>query len=343
MADAPTAARPRDPVATFDERLSPLLAGLRQRGWLVSATTSLPASAGQAPAEWTREQSPGTRRVALRVADRDIVLELRWIPAGPTEGGPEREASIELAVDAARTLASAVTAEFRLAHIEQLALAHSPLRSVASLLSGLAHDIRSPLTSIVCNVEALEGLAGADREAAEALGDAKLACDRIEELVRSVRLLTDADAGNGRVDVAACVQAAVHLLRLRSSRTGVPIEVTVERGLVAQANPTDLCQALYQLVENALDVSPRGSSVHLRASAGPAGCAIEVDDAGPGFPGIDPEELFRPFRTRKPRALGTNLASARAVARKHGGDLVLRTPSPGSRGACFVLTLLPPS
>lgn len=336
MSDVQATMRPRDPVATFDERLAPLLAGLRQQGWLVSATTSLPASATSGPG---REQAPGTRRAALRVADREVVLELRWIPSGPTEGGREREAAIELAVDAARALAAAVSAESRLAHIEQLALSHSPLRSVATLLSGLAHDIRSPLTSIVCNVEALEGLAGADREAAEALGDAKIACDRIEELVRSVRLLTDADAGSGRVDVAACVQAAVHLLRLRSSRTGVPIEVTVERGLVAQSNPTDLCQAVYQLVENALDASPRGSTVHLRASAGPGGCIIEVDDAGPGFPGIDREELFRPFRTRKPRALGTNLASARAVVRKHGGELVLRDSPPHTRGACFVLTL----
>jgi signal transduction histidine kinase len=332
--------KPRDPVATLDERLAPLLAGLRQQGWLLLATTSLLAS--PAAADASREQGPGMRRVALRVADRDVILELRWIPCGPAEGGREREASIDLAVDAARAIAAAVSAELRLAHIEQLALSHSPLRSVATLLSGLAHDIRSPLTSIVCNVEALEGLAGSDGEAAEALGDAKIACDRIEELIRSVRLLTDADAGNGRVDVAACVQAAVHLLRLRSSRTGVPIEVTVERGLVAQANPTDLCQALYQLVENALDASPRGSSVHLRASAGPAGCIIEVDDAGPGFPGIDREELFRPFRTRKPRALGTNLASARAVARKHGGELVLRETPPAGRGACFVLTLPAP-
>src|SRR5690606_10226066 len=64
------------------------------------------------------------------------------------------------------------------------------------------------------------------------------------------------------------------------------------------------------------------------------GYAITIDDDGPGLPAdVEPEELFRPFVSRRQGGTGLGLVIARGAARALGGDLSLsrRDPGPGAR------------
>jgi signal transduction histidine kinase len=360
-----------DPVVAFESRLLPVLVRLREQPWVHAAMT-----APEPPAAVFRAAGPGELWVPLSVTGRPILLLFRWAP-----GGPEREALISLAADAARAIAAQVNAEqravqastraaraerrwakdhteleaaraenervrgreaevrSRLRHVEELGTGHSPMRAVAGLLAGLAHDIRSPLTSVLCNVQTAEELAGQSAELVPVLADARLGCERIEGIVSSVRLLTDVGPSAGRIDVTECVQAAVRFLRYRASRAAISIEASVEAGLSAQGHPTDACQVLYQVLENAIDASPRGSTVVIRARRCEGSTRIEVRDAGPGVMPADRDHVFTPFRTRKSGALGSSLAAARSLARRHGGELSLGEPAPGTGGAVFELRL----
>ena len=69
------------------------------------------------------------------------------------------------------------------------------------------------------------------------------------------------------------------------------------------------------------------------------GSAVEivVDDHGPGIPLDKAEEVFAPFyrleesRSRETGGIGLGLSIARAIARQHGGDIILSSSNPGLR------------
>jgi signal transduction histidine kinase len=74
--------------------------------------------------------------------------------------------------------------------------------------------------------------------------------------------------------------------------------------------------------------------VELERHAGAA--ALRVVDNGAGVSARMRRKLFEPFQTGKPNGVGIGLALSRKIARAHGGDLVLETPTVG---ASFLLTL----
>jgi signal transduction histidine kinase len=110
-------------------------------------------------------------------------------------------------------------------------------------------------------------------------------------------------------------------------------------GVTIEADRRLLDQALSNLLRNALEVTPAGGRVTLRAAMDPNGqwLHFEIDDDGPGLNGIPPEDLFRPFFTTKDRGTGLGLAQARKITELHGGRLLALAGSRG--GALFRLEL----
>mgnify|MGYP000229738264 CR=1 FL=1 len=74
----------------------------------------------------------------------------------------------------------------------------------------------------------------------------------------------------------------------------------------------------------------------ISATATATQIALRFQDSGPGIAAADHERIFEPFHTTRSNGTGLGLAVARAVARAHGGDLVLEQVE---QGACFVLHL----
>src|SRR5437667_77179 len=72
-------------------------------------------------------------------------------------------------------------------------------------------------------------------------------------------------------------------------------------------------QALVNLVMNAIDSAPAGSTVILRSLNGPAGVSLEVENHGPAIPEPTRSKMFEPFFTTKPRGSGLGLAIARNI------------------------------
>ena len=90
------------------------------------------------------------------------------------------------------------------------------------------------------------------------------------------------------------------------------------------------------LIENAVRYAG-GADVRLVTDE--KGVTIFVEDEGPGIPFGDLEEVFTPFfrleesRSRETGGIGLGLSIARAIARQHGGDIVLTQRDPGLRAA----------
>jgi signal transduction histidine kinase len=103
------------------------------------------------------------------------------------------------------------------------------------------------------------------------------------------------------------------------------------------ARQAQIKQALANILRNAIEVSPPGGEVVLRAGARDGWAEVAVTDQGPGVPDADRDAVFTPFFTTKEHGTGLGLAIAREFTEAHGGRLVVdgdRRP-----GATFVLSL----
>lgn len=122
-------------------------------------------------------------------------------------------------------------------------------------------------------------------------------------------------------------------IRLEKSITGNNGEVECDRNRV--------CQALSNLVDNALKFTPESGEIRLAAEFDENEIHISVTDSGPGIPANQLPHLFDRFwhtdNTRR-RGVGLGLTIAKGIAEAHGGRIEVANQQPGS-GARFTLTV----
>jgi signal transduction histidine kinase len=216
----------------------------------------------------------------------------------------------------------------------------------AALTATLAHDLRSPLTTVQLVLESVRAEAdgGGELPAAErgALLDTAL-----RQLARVSRLsagLLDAERVDSRGDlrldlVEVSVQLAVDEVIAQINSPEVRAEV--EPGLVLTVDPERFEQMLINLTANALQ---HGSPpVVIRCGTVPEGVRIEVRDHGPGVPPGDHEHLFSPFHgANRADSTGLGLWIVDRLARAHGGQVRHEPADPGAK-LVLMLPRCPPS
>ena len=111
-----------------------------------------------------------------------------------------------------------------------------------------------------------------------------------------------------------------------------------EDELEIEGNEAQLAQALLHVLTNALQASGTGDTVTLELKREDGNAVALVTDSGAGVADGQAEQIFELFETTRldRQGSGVGLAAARAIARRHGGELELR---PAASGSVFALRL----
>jgi signal transduction histidine kinase len=232
------------------------------------------------------------------------------------------------------------------------------LRSLGTLASGLAHELRNPLGIMRLSAEELADELRRGRLAKpETL--APVAEEILEEIDRLARLISDILAfARGGEEVGAegsCDPAEVAGSCVRWLSKSTPSTWRVEsnhadpawQGLEAGIAADALRQVLLNLLRNAAEAMESGKSgrppaieLRLRESQDGSGMLeILVSDAGPGVPRMAAAAIFEPFYSDKEQGTGLGLAISRKLLTSAGGDLKLMPGAGKLGGATFAIRL----
>ena len=201
----------------------------------------------------------------------------------------------------------------------------------ARLLAALAHDLRTPITSMRLRVEMLPE--GEDR-------------DRLLDSLREMQHLAEATLDfirgstteqHRRYDLATLLDSLCGDLQ----EMGLAVHCDDSPRCVLQGQPEAVKRALRNLIENAVNY---GEQAEVTLATTDTEAVVTIVDQGPGIPEAERERVFEPFyrlehsRSRETGGAGLGLAIARTLIRGMGGDIRLGT-GPDGQGLVVSVTL----
>ena len=217
-----------------------------------------------------------------------------------------------------------------------LAMEARHFRDLSHAAAGLAHETRNPLGLIRGWTQRLADI-GVDshdgRQQAQAIIEE---CDRVTARIN--QFLAFARPSEPKLERFDPAEVAGELAALLDPDLSAK-QVTLSRmapGTTILADREIFRQALFNLLQNAVQASPEGGVVEVTITRGGRGLSrIEVADRGPIVAGEVIDKLFTPYFTTRLGGTGLGLAIVRRIAAAHGWE-VGYTPRPGG-GAIFWL------
>lgn len=218
--------------------------------------------------------------------------------------------------------------------IEQL------LENLRQVSSDIAHDLRTPLARLRGGLEA--ALAGpADSHAQRAaLKNAVRQSDTLLSLFAGILKIAEVEGGGVAqgfrpVNVSALVADLCDSYAPAVSDGGRTLSCTAEPNMRTLGDRELIAQALINLLDNAQAHTPRGTAITLDGEGSGEWVRVAVADSGPGVPPADRERIVHRFvrleRSRSAAGHGLGLNLVAAIARAHGGELVIADNRPGLR------------
>jgi two-component system sensor histidine kinase PilS (NtrC family) len=233
------------------------------------------------------------------------------------------------------------------------------LAAVGELSASIAHEIRNPLAAISGSIEMMQArVATGEGDPARLMGIVVREVDRLDRLIADFLQFARPGAPQLEdVDVAEVIGEVLEMFDATGA-TAISTESAVTAGLCVEADPGQLRQVLWNLLQNAIQAMPEGGVVRFEASLSqggdaedrsdeekpfaseePARVEIAVMDQGSGIAADAVEHVFDPFFTTKVGGTGLGLAIVHRVIAEHHG--VVRIERGDERFVTVVRVALP--
>jgi signal transduction histidine kinase len=219
---------------------------------------------------------------------------------------------------------------------------------VQDVSNAIAHDLRTPLSELRARLEELSVARPAGEETFAEIDAAIDDVDRVMGIFNALLRLSEIDSGSRRsgfvaVDLAALGAEVTEFYGPVGELKEIALGFDGPASLPIVGDPVLLAQALGNLVDNALKYAPVRGAIAISARRIDAGSVeIVVADNGPGIPAHERtrviERFYRVDASRGTPGVGLGLSVVSAVARLHGGALVLEDNRPGLRATLRLAT-----
>jgi signal transduction histidine kinase len=239
-------------------------------------------------------------------------------------------AILALSIGAPAIILERTAAEVR--RLQAEAIERERLSALGEAAAVVAHEVRNPLGTMSNTIELLrkEQLTPEGREM---LGIQRAELLRLDRLVRDLlsfsKPLTPSFTA---VDMSDLVRGAVRSLKADAEGAGVALAIRGDGAQLVRGDPDSILIAIVNVLRNAIESSPAGSTVRVGLTASGGELSVTVDDEGDGVPAGVTTQIFKPFFTTRATGSGLGLAILDRIMKAHGGRVhVHNLPTRGAR------------
>jgi two-component system phosphate regulon sensor histidine kinase PhoR len=224
-------------------------------------------------------------------------------------------------------------------------------RIKTELVSMVAHELKSPLTSVYGFTELLLDSESKNKKAAEYARVIQSEVSRLTDFVDKFLNLSRLESGKIRIqmdpfDLRSVVEKSVSILKGQAAQKDILIALQLPESLPLVAGDPELIeQVLVNLIGNAIKYSPRQSKIGIETAMGAKDVSIHVIDNGYGIPKESLPRIFEKFyrvaeirESEETEGSGLGLALVKEIVEKHGG--FIKVKSKLGVGSVFSFSLL---
>jgi len=228
----------------------------------------------------------------------------------------------------------------------ELALRIEELQLKKTLAQTLVHDLKSPLTAVLGNLDLLRARGPA--EILPLVERSKQGALRMLKMILNLLDVEQLEEGRvkpvtGQTELCDLVRAAVDEAEVSAAQKHIPIEIEGPSPVWAESDPVLVRRVLDNLLSNAVTHTPADGRVRVRVSYREEGAEIVVSDSGPGIPEELREKVFEKYARGDLKTAGytinrgLGLTFCRLAIEAQGGTIWIEEASGGGTCVRFVL------
>lgn len=238
----------------------------------------------------------------------------------------------------------------RIAQLEEHRQKMEKLAALGQMAAGVAHEVNNPLAGIRNAFTLFKGNLSPGDENYELLELIDSEIERISSIThRMYQLYRPSQQAPCKFDLRPTISSTMVLTDIVARESGVKVQMTIGdcvsdatlNGTEVVLREGELKQVLLNVIRNAIQASPPGTTVQVTLSTSAADASIAVVDQGGGISESVAARLFEPFYSTKSGAregMGLGLSVSRSLVEAMGGTIAIDN-NEATSGACALLTL----
>lgn len=217
--------------------------------------------------------------------------------------------------------------------LERLLMIQDKMASLGRVATGIAHEIRNPLTAVNMYLDVLKtsfDRQSDERKKKETVDKLQSASNKIESVIR--RVMDFSKPSEPRFvlqDINSPIEDAIRLSSVTLRKSGIKTEKELAENLPkCKIDPHFIEEVILNLINNASEAMKNmDKEKKIKVSSSREGhfIVISISDSGPGVPGDMRNKIFEPFYTTKKDSTGIGLSLVHRVITDHRGSIDVKT------------------
>ena len=228
---------------------------------------------------------------------------------------------------------------------EEYSAEYRQKKYMSDMMSDISHQFKTPLTAISLMTELLTAPEVSAEQRLEYASKIESQTDKMTWLIRNLLTLSQLEAGvlelnRGPLSLEELTEEMREPLEIMAEAAEVDLEFRIPAGAGTVGDAHWLREAFTNIIKNAIEHTPAGGSVRVRASQDNLYARVAVEDTGSGIAAEHLPHIFERFYkagSSSPDSVGIGLAMARQIIRNHGGEITVRSEE--GKGTAFEVSL----